>query len=52
MVAPLESHASRFLTVPSQASKVFTLCGVPKDLGTHLSGTPRPPQSYGATRVP
>jgi hypothetical protein len=29
MVAPLEMHASRFLTAPSQAPKVFTLRGMP-----------------------
>jgi hypothetical protein len=28
MVAPLEMHASRFLTAPSQAPKVFTFRGV------------------------
>jgi hypothetical protein len=29
MVAPLETHASGFLTALSQAPKVFTLHGVP-----------------------
>jgi hypothetical protein len=43
MVAPLEMHASEFLTVPSQAPKVFALCGVLGGLGTHRSGTPQPP---------
>jgi hypothetical protein len=32
--------------------KVFTLRNMPEDLGTHLSGTPRPPRSYGAMRLP
>jgi hypothetical protein len=40
MIAPLESHTSGFLAVPSQAPKVFTLRGVPEDLGTRLSKTP------------
>jgi hypothetical protein len=30
MVAPLETHASGFLTAPSQAPKVFTFHGVPE----------------------
>jgi hypothetical protein len=52
MVAPLESHMYEFLTALSQAPKVFTLRSVPEDLGTHLSGTPQCPWSYGATRLP
>jgi hypothetical protein len=52
MVAPLETHTSKFLTALSQTPKVFTLHGVLRDLGTHLSETPWPPQSYGATRLP
>jgi hypothetical protein len=54
MVAPLEMHTSGFLTTPSQAPKVFTLRGMPGGggLGTHLSGSPRPPQSYSATSLP
>jgi hypothetical protein len=40
MVAPLEMHASGFLTMPSQAPNVFTLRGVPGGPGPHLSGTP------------
>jgi hypothetical protein len=40
MVAPLEMHASGFLSAPSQAPKVFSLRGVPRGLRTHLSGTP------------
>jgi hypothetical protein len=35
MVAPLETHASRFLIVLSQAPKVFTLRGVPGGSGPH-----------------
>jgi hypothetical protein len=35
MVAPLETHASGFLTAPSQAAKVITLCGVSGGLGCH-----------------
>jgi hypothetical protein len=35
MVAPLEMHASRFLTAPNQAPKVFTVCGVPGGPGSH-----------------
>jgi hypothetical protein len=33
MVAPLDTHASRFLTMASQAPKVFTLHGVPRGGG-------------------
>jgi hypothetical protein len=49
MVAPLEMHAFRFLTVSSQAPKVFTLHDMIGGSGTHLSGTPQSPWSYGAT---
>jgi hypothetical protein len=52
MVAPLEMHAFRFLTASNQVPKVFTLHGMLEGLGTRLSGTPRPPQSYGATWLP
>jgi hypothetical protein len=52
MVAPLETHASGFLTALSQAPKVFTLHGVPGGLGTRLSETPQPSWSYGAMRTP
>jgi hypothetical protein len=40
MVAPLETHASGFLTAPSQVPKVFTLHGMPRGPGTRLSETP------------
>jgi hypothetical protein len=52
MVAPMETHASGFLTTPSQAPKVFTMLIVPGGLGTRLSGTPRPARSYGVTWLP
>jgi hypothetical protein len=55
MVAPLEMQFSGFLTAPSQAPRVLTLrgvLGVGVGLGTHLSGTQRPPQNYGVTRFP
>jgi hypothetical protein len=47
-----QSCASGFLIASSQTPKVFTLRGVPEDPGTHLFGTPRPPRSYGSTRLP
>jgi hypothetical protein len=40
MIAPLETHASGFLTAPSQTPKVFTLRGMLRGLSTHLSETP------------
>jgi hypothetical protein len=52
MVALLETHASGFLTAPSQAPKAFTLRGMPGGPGAGLSRTPRPPRSYGAMWLP
>jgi hypothetical protein len=52
MVAPLEKLIPGFLTAPSQTPKVYTLRGVPRGPRTHLSRTPRPPWSYGATLLP
>jgi hypothetical protein len=40
MVTRLETQAFGFLIALSQARKVFTLRGVMRGLGTHLSGTP------------
>jgi hypothetical protein len=52
MAAPMETLAPGFLTVLSQAPKVFTLCARDGSPGTRLSGTSRPPWSYGATWLP
>jgi hypothetical protein len=49
MVAPLDMHASRFLTMASQAPKVFTLHGVPGGGGVRELAYPRPHDLHGAT---